>query len=223
MLARLLAEYFHSESRPVAAFDANPDNFTLVDYLPAYTAVATLNDVRGEVALFDQLIANDRVAKVVDLEPALFDRFFGVMQNIDFLREASRAGVAPVALFMADADRRSSHGYAVLHERLPELALMPVFNEAVPGMARCRDAFPPTRRGQLSLAMPQLSPVIRTVVERQTYSFASYMRNATDPTSELYGWVRQMFVQFREIELRMVLEDMKPSLEEELRRLSRRR
>ena len=40
LLARTLAEFFRSEDRPVSAFDCNPGEFALVDYLPGYTAVA---------------------------------------------------------------------------------------------------------------------------------------------------------------------------------------
>ena len=57
LIARALTEYFCAQSRPVAAFDVNPDEFTLIDYLPAYTAAASISDTRGEMALFDQLVA----------------------------------------------------------------------------------------------------------------------------------------------------------------------
>ena len=38
LIARALTEYSARQSRPVAAFDVNPDELTLVEYLPAYTA-----------------------------------------------------------------------------------------------------------------------------------------------------------------------------------------
>jgi len=55
LIARALTEYFCAQRRLVAAFDVNPDEFRLIDHLPAYTAAASLNDTRGEMALFDQL------------------------------------------------------------------------------------------------------------------------------------------------------------------------
>ena len=42
LLARALAEFFRADERPVAAFDVNPDEFSLVDYLPGHTAVASV-------------------------------------------------------------------------------------------------------------------------------------------------------------------------------------
>ncbi len=222
LLARVIVEYFRNENRTVAAFDANPGNFALVDHLPGHTAVATLNDVRGEMALFDQLVAPDLVPKVVDLEPGLFDRFFGVVQEIDFLRETRRNAIAPVALFLADPDPRSVHGYAVLRERMPDLPLLPVFNDALPGMFRCRDSFPAPPQGGTPLVIPPVSPVLKGVFERQGFSFADFIAQPYNRTSELFDWTGQMFAQLREIELRQLLADMKPTLEAELRRMARR-
>src|SRR5262249_23030323 len=67
LIARALTEFFLAQRRPVAAFDVNPDEFKLIDYLPAHTAAASINDTRGEMALFDQLVMNDQAPKVVDL------------------------------------------------------------------------------------------------------------------------------------------------------------
>ena len=76
LIARALIEYFCALNRPVTAFDVNPDEFKLIDYLPAYTAAASINDIRGEMALFDQLVLPDRVPKIVDLSHTLLDKFF---------------------------------------------------------------------------------------------------------------------------------------------------
>lgn len=213
LLARALAEFFRIDERPVAAFDVNPDQFALVDHLPGYTAVASIGDIRGQMALFDQLVVADHVPKIVDLGHTEFDRFFGVMQDIAFTREAGHALVQPVVLFLPDGDRRAQQGYAMLNDRFPDLALVPVINEAVPVVTRYRDDFPGTRLGGAPLAIPALAPVIRTVIERPGFSFAAYCSKTEDQTSELFGWTRKVFLEFRELELRMLLADLKPSLQ----------
>lgn len=119
LLSRLLAEFFHADGRSVMAFDVNPDDFALVDYLPAYTAVATVNDVQGQMALFDQLVVPDGMPKVIDLGYTMFEKFFSVMQEIAFEREAQQKSVAPVVLFVADGDRRTRQGYDMLRDRFP--------------------------------------------------------------------------------------------------------
>src|SRR5215213_5681289 len=96
LIARALTEYFCAQNRPVAAFDVNPDEFKLIDHLPAYTAAASLIDTRGEMALFDQLVLEDTVPKVVDLSHQLLDRFFSVVQQIDIIDKVRRRAIAPM-------------------------------------------------------------------------------------------------------------------------------
>ena len=212
LLARVLAEFFRADERPVAAFDVNPDEFALVDYLPGYTAVASVSDTKGQMALFDQLLIADRVPKIVALGHDQFDKFFSVIHQIGFCDEARRRSVVPVMLFVADPDRRSRQGYAMLRDRFPDLALVPVLNEALAQVSRYREQFPPTRQGGAPISVPALPPFLRAVIERPSFSFAALSVTAADTTSELYGWTRRVFLEFRELELRMLLAELKPAL-----------
>lgn len=212
LVARALTEFFLAQRRQVAAFDVNPDEFKLIDYLPAYTAAASINDVRGEMALFDQLIAPDQVPKVVDLGHVLFDRFFGLMQQLAFNAEAQRRGVAPVVLFVADPDDRARQGYAMLADRFPDLALVPVLNESIPRVPRYAANFPPTPRGGDPVSIPSLSAVLRSVIDRKDFSFIAYAAKTPDTTSELFGWIRSVFLTFRELEVRLLLGGLQPQL-----------
>jgi hypothetical protein len=212
LIARALTEYFCALSRPVAAFDVNPDEFKLIDHLPAHTAAASLNDTRGEMALFDQLVLEDDVPKVVDLNHQLLDRFFSVMQQIDFATEVRRRAIAPVVLFVADPDERSRRGYATIRDRFPDLPLVPVLNENVARVSAYRANFPPTRLGGEPIGVPALTPVVRSVVDRLNFSFVSYIQKTNDKTSELYEWMRVVFVSFREIEVRLMLGEITPQL-----------
>jgi hypothetical protein len=208
LIARALTEYFCALNRPVTAFDVNPDEFKLIDYLPAYTAAASLGDIRGEMALFDQLVLGDRAPKVIDLSHTLLDKFFTLYQTLEFAREAYRRGVAPMVLFIADPDDRARHGYKMLTDRFPDMALVPVLNEAIGQIDRYAGNFPPTRRGGPGVVIPSLSPVLRSVIDKREFSFLGYAIKTTDGTTELYGWIRRTFVTFRELEVRLMLGEM---------------
>lgn len=216
LIARALIEYFCAQKRAVAGFDVNPDEFALVDRLPAYTAAASLENIRDEMALFDQLAADDDAAKVIDLGHVVFERFFSIMQQIDFASEARRHALAPMVLFVADPDDRAKQGYAALAARFPELPLVPLFNEAVPNVVRHMDSFPPTRRGGPAVGIPALSDVLRSVVDRPSFSFVGYIAKSPDPTSELYNWMKRAFVTFRDLEVRLLLGELKPEQLEHL-------
>jgi hypothetical protein len=164
------------------------------------------------MALFDQLVLEDAVPKVVDLSHQLLDRFFSVMQQIDFAAEVRRREIAPMVLFVADPDERSRQGYAMLRDRFPNLPLVPVLNESVQRVGAYRANFPPTRLGGEPIDIPALTPVVRSVVDRRNFSFVSYVQKTNDKTSELYEWMGRVFISFRELEVRLLLGEITPQL-----------
>ena len=46
--------------------------------------------------LMDRLILNDGIAKVIDLGFHAFDEFFKMSEEIGFMKEAARRGIAPL-------------------------------------------------------------------------------------------------------------------------------
>ena len=82
----------------VLAFDVNLKEPSLVDYLPRLTETAEIDDTFGKMALMDQLIINDGLSKVIDLGYPSFVEFFGMIEEIGFVKESARSEVAPVVL-----------------------------------------------------------------------------------------------------------------------------
>ena len=76
-----------------------------------------ITTTRGEMALFDQLIAAGLRTTVVDVGYGSFDKFFSVLIEIGFVREAHRRGIEPVILFVSDTAPLTARAYAELRER----------------------------------------------------------------------------------------------------------
>jgi Mrp family chromosome partitioning ATPase len=76
LLARLLADFHLHEGRSVAAFDLNVGERTLAQFLPEKTTVATIRDINGQMVLFDRLVADEDITKVIDLGHESFESFF---------------------------------------------------------------------------------------------------------------------------------------------------
>src|SRR6266852_1734913 len=131
LIARLLSEFLLLKNGTVAAFDINLKELSLLEYLPTITETAEVDDTFGKMALMDRLIVNDALAKVIDLGFHAFDEFFKMSEEIGFMKEAARRGVAPVVLFVADTDRASARGYAMLQQQIPATALVTIDNEHV--------------------------------------------------------------------------------------------
>jgi hypothetical protein len=201
LLARLLSEFLLLQRGGVTAFDINLKEPSLLDYLPKLTETAEVDDTFGKMALMDRLIVNDDVAKVIDLGYHAFDEFFRMTAEIGFMKEAARRGVAPIVLFVADTDRASARGYAMLQEQIPRAALITVDNEHI-----LRGELPDAFRQNRVLEIGALPSFLKTYIDRLTFSFTGYLRAEKDSSTELHQWIRKNYFSFREIELRLLLQ-----------------
>ena len=125
--------------------------------------------------LMDRLIVNDGIAKVIDLGFHAFDEFFKMTDEIGFLKEAARRGVAPAILFVADTDRASARGYAMLQQQIPPTALVVVDNEYV-----VRGELPAGDGAGRVVRIAALPVFLKTYIDRLTFSFTDYLRNEKD-------------------------------------------
>ena len=153
------------------------------------------------MALMDRLIVNDGVAKVIDLGFHAFDEFFKMSEEIGFMKEAARRGVAPVILFMADTDRVSARGHARCGQQIPATALVTIDNEYV-----VRGELPEAMSHGRMLRIAALPVFLKTYIDRLTFSFTDYLRNEKDSSTELHQWIRRNYLSFRELELSLILQ-----------------
>jgi hypothetical protein len=201
LIARLMSEFLLLKHGTVSAFDINLKEPTLLEYLPKITETAEVDDTFGKMQLMDRLILNDAVAKVIDLGFHAFDEFFKMSDEIGFMKEAARRGVSPVILFVADTDRASARGYAMLQQQIPPTALIAIDNEYV-----VRGELPPAMAHGRVLRIAALPVFLKTYIDRLTFSFTSYLRNEKDTSTELHQWIRENYFSFRELELSLILQ-----------------
>jgi len=201
LIARLSSEFLLLKNGTVISFDINLKEPSLLEYLPRTTETAYVIDTFGRMALMDRLIVNDGVAKVIDLGFHAFDEFFRMTDEIGFLKEAVRRGVAPAILYVPDIDRVSAAGYRMLQQQIPPNALIAVDNEHV-----VRGELP-TAMGRGRVVRISALPVfLKTYIDRLTFSFTGYLRNEKDSSTELHQWIRRNYTSFRELELSLTLQ-----------------
>jgi hypothetical protein len=227
LLARAFTEFYRADGRPVAGFDLGNSDNALADFIPKFAQSADIAHTRGQMALFDQLIIPDEKPKVIDLDHTLFGSFFKIMMDIGFLPEARRRSIEPVVLFVATPEERSVIGYQELHRQFADLAIVPVHNEGVARGAHLRDKFPARGALALPVQVPALSPSLKHIVDTKPFSFSAFRRGLSDDVpdileAELGSWVKRVFLQFRELELRLLLHSLSSSLTIELEQQSKR-
>jgi hypothetical protein len=201
LIARLLSEFLLLKQGAVAAFDINLKEPSLLEYLPGITETAEVDDTFGKMALMDRLIVDDGIPKVIDLGFHAFDEFFKMSEEIGFMKEAARRGVAPVILFVADTDRASARGHAMLQQQIPATALVIIDNEFV-----LRGELPPAFSHHRVLGIGALPVFLKTYIDRLTFSFTDYLRHEKDSSTELHQWIRKNYFSFRELELNLILQ-----------------
>jgi hypothetical protein len=195
LIARLLSEYLALQRGTVTAFDINLKEPSLLDYLPRLTETAEIEDTFGKMQLMDRLILNDGTAKVIDLGFHAFDEFFTMADEIGFMKEAARRGIAPLVMFVADTDRASARAYDMLLRQILPNALLTVDNEFV-----LRGELPPAMAHGRVLGIGALPMFLKTYIDRLNFSFTGYLRSEKDASTELHQWIRKNYFSFREIE-----------------------
>jgi hypothetical protein len=211
LIARLLVEFFRGGDRALAGYDLNPREPTFTSYFPYLAAPVDIADTMGQMALFDRLIAGQARTTIIDLGYGPFAQFFDVMTEIGFVQEARRRAIEPVVLFVTDPAPATVRAYADLRRRLEATAFVPVHNEAVSVMYEKAD-FPPSRPEYGLIRIPRLSPIVRGVVDRPSFSFAEYMTERPGGPTEIHTWVAGIFAEFRELELRLLMGKLGASL-----------
>ena len=211
LIARLLIEYFRADGRPLVGYDLQPREPGLARRFPRLVWPVDIGDTRGQMALFDRLIADHTSTKIIDLGYASFDQFFAVMAEIGFVHEAQRRLIEPIVLYVTDSAAATATTYAELRHRMPATNFVPVHNESASIMFAKED-FPPTRAECGVIRIPRLSPIVRGVVDRPGFSFSTYMARQPGGPTEVHSWIGGIFAQFRDLELRLLIGELESSL-----------
>jgi hypothetical protein len=218
LLARLCAEFNRSISPPAVPIDLGGDGrATLAQFLPTETIPASISDVRGQMALFDQLARGDGIPKVVDIATGCTSAFFKIMREIEFSAEARRRRISVSLMFIASPDEASVVLYGRLRQQFSTFMLVPVYNEIVAYGRDIRRTFTRGRVGLPELQIPRASTHLQPLVDRAPFSFSRFHQQSTpglsvDLSLELDAWLRRIFRQLRELELSILINDLRPML-----------
>lgn len=216
LLARLLADFHLQQGRELAAFDLNSGGGTLAQFAPEHTTVSGVTEIKRQMALFDRLIADNGVTKLVDLGHESFEAFFAIAGQIGFAEEAHKRAIAPAVLFVITPDATAIEAYRGLRALFPRMLRAPVHNEIF-GSAQHRDKYQLAGTGEALVHLPALTPSLRKYIDTSPLSFADawLAADTSIPLAvqvELQGWLRRVWHEFRELDLRILLADLQSSI-----------
>jgi hypothetical protein len=208
LIARLLGDYFLASKRSFHGFDTDPHDSAFSTRFPQDVIMCDLTAVQGQMALFDSLLVNDEVPKVIDLWHRSMDSFFALVDHTDFIAEATQAAVQPIFFFIADASTRSLESAVRLSDRYPDLQMISVENAGAAPLSRDQLARYPANG---IFKVGALDPVLRLAIEEPNFSLSRFMLAPPSSMSivlrsGLRDWVGRVFSQLRSFELRLALE-----------------
>jgi hypothetical protein len=209
--ARLLADYFLLSGRNFSGFDTDPREPVFARWFPDQVAVVDLSTVQGNMALFDPLLVNDGVPKIVDLWHRSWDGFFSVLSDTEFIAEARRVSVEPVWLYVVDGSAYSIGVANDLADCYPDVGMVTVNNEGAAPLGEASfdqlARYPAIRTFKIGA----LDPILRQTMETAHFSLSRFM--LAPPTgmsivvrSGLRSWYGRVLAQFQSFELNTTLE-----------------
>jgi hypothetical protein len=72
--------------------------------------------------------------------------------------------------------------------------------------------FPPSSPKYQTIRIPRLSPIVRGLLDRPGFSFSTYMSKQPGGPTEVHSWIGEIFAEFRELELQLLIGELESSL-----------
>ncbi len=165
LTARLLLDFFISRSEGAVGFDTNHLDPGLASVFPREVEIVDLASTRGQMALFDSLIEDDKIPKVVDLWHVSYNRFFEQAEEIGFFKEARDRDLKCLVLLQMDPKNRFSHELLTLPNRCPGVDVVLVENEELSGLSEEPNSHASLSLDQRRVFVPKLDPAVRHLLQ----------------------------------------------------------
>ncbi len=178
LTARLLLDFFISQSQDAVGFDTNHLDPGLAPIFPRDVEIVDLASTRGQMALFDHLIEDDNTSKVVDLWHVSYDLFFRQAKEIGFFEEARARDLKCFILLHMDPRKRFARELIALRSHCPGADVILVENQELASLPNEQAIMATATLGQQRFVVPRLDPTIQRVVsypEVLLHRFASIL------------------------------------------------
>jgi hypothetical protein len=185
LLARLLAEnFFLSGNRPIL-LDTDTTEKRLWSFFPVETQLLDVDRVTDQMTLFETLAVGSSNPRVVEVAHRTAKKFFEVMRDADYAKEARAADVEPVIFYIPSPDPDSFEYGRQLREQLPGCSFVVVQNPflgEIKHLTRLSVGYRALEVVRPRVVLPALDPQFVPIVSDPSFSFREFMR---EPTTEL--------------------------------------
>jgi hypothetical protein len=198
LLARLLAENFILGGQRPTIFDTDAVAAPLVARYPDDALALDIDRVTDQMALFDGLSAPADNSRIVDVTHGSFRKFFDLMLETDYIREARANDVEPVIFYIAGTDHETFEQAAELKFRAGNCPFVFVENAVlgeIKQSIRSSEEFRALAELPTRMVIPALDSFFMEVIEEPDISLSEFMREPTMKMSpETRGAIRSWLV-----------------------------
>jgi hypothetical protein len=127
--------------------------------------------------LFDRLIVNDAVTKVVDLWHVSYAQFFSLTETTGFFQEARSRCVHVVVLLMMDQNGRFAAEFKMLLSRRPDLDAVLVEDEALTTIS-ADELRPVAKTNDRKLVLPRLDTELCQLLNQPEFLSERFVRGS---------------------------------------------
>jgi hypothetical protein len=210
--ARLLTDYHLLRQRTVEGFDIDPHEPFYGALFPESARVLDINDVKGQISLFDNLLVQNEVPKIVDVWHRSYKKFFAMVKDIGFFEEAEKRGVEPIILFQAGSSDAALTEALALRSTWPNLQMIIVHNEGTIPLGPHAHEILARYPAQGKFVIGPLDASVATILQDTNFSLSNFLITPPPDMSivvraVLKSWITPVLTQFLSSELRLTLEN----------------
>lgn len=209
--ARLLTDYYLTRGITVEGFDTDSREPRYAEWFPGLAQVIDLNDVKGQITLFDRLLLTDETPKIVDVWSRSYDRLFSTIAEIEFFEEARQVGVQPVILYQVDDTESSANSALTLATTWPDIWMTVIQNEGAAPLGLDAHDILSLYPARGKFVIPALEGPIAKALDDPYLSLTEFLQAPPQGMSivvraALKGWLLPIFTQLQSFELRLSLQ-----------------
>jgi hypothetical protein len=209
--ARLLTDFYLSRGDTVEGFDTDSREPHYGALFPDIARVVDVDDIKGQISLFDRLLVPNETPKIVDVWHRSYERFFSTIEEIGFIEEARRHAVEPIILFQADATESAATNASSLNAAWPDVWMTVVHNEGAAPLGPMAHEILSRYPARSKFVIPGLEGPIARALDDPELSLSGFLLEPPADMSivvraALKAWIAPIFTQFQSFELRLDLE-----------------
>ena len=205
LLARLLADYLLLDGRDPFLVDTDAPDGPLRNYFPGRTALADFATIKGQMKLFDTILAAPGRDYVVDLPVRHLENFLAAAADLKFFQECKKLEFRVFFFFVVDNSFTSLKAAKAVQALAGIDLFVPVHNKLV------RSTWP---EEEGSLTIPLLPAAIASAIGNKRFSIRNFVQGDVqgldeEMTMELQNFLYEVLNNLSNLEPVLSLKNLK--------------